>query len=339
MRKPLIAVVIAGLLGLAAVPHVAAQDLVIESRLFRGAKTEGLSLPAAAVVIKSFSDPVFLPAPPTPFAAETELAFITSMKSEISGVFKLSHVDHLSSGRLIWDGKKKSLGEALVLDGALYPIVYQPKSFDGQNLTLRIEVWRHAARETEAPGPRGRGPREDFDSAWGAGEKIMDTEMAIGPDDPVVLGFPVNGQAFFLSLQFGKSAAEAAGTDWYKSAGGEADWTGGFYVPPKPVYQVKPLYPESCKSKGIEGTVTVTVRTDRDGSVQSVRLWQKADPDLEKSAVEALRQWKFEPPLQKGLIGRAKPMPAVFFMSVDFKLQEVNATPPAATEKNRGPDK
>jgi TonB family protein len=290
------------------------------------------------VIIKSFSDPVFLPAPPTPFAAEAEMASVSSMKSEISGVFKLTQVEHLSSGRLVWDGKRRSLNEALVLDGALYPIVYQPKSFDGRNLALRIEVWRHEARDAAARKPKARERGEDFDSAWGEAEKIMDTEMAMGLDDPVVLGFPVNGQAFFLTLQIDKPSPEAVAKDWHKAPEGDPDGLFGFFIPPKPVFQVKPVYPETCKSKRIEGTVTVQIRTNREGLVERARVWQKAHPDLDKSSLEALRQWRFEPRLVKSTFGKPRPVPALFFMSVNFKLHEASATPPPTQEKKRGPD-
>ena len=304
---------------------LAGEDLVIESLFFR-ALTAGNVVPAApAVIVTSFSDPVFLPAPRASFAAEANLTYVSAMRAELTGVYRLNQVDYLTSGRLVWDGKKNVLNEAIVLDGMLYAISYFPQKREGSKLALRIEVWRHPGlpdlsqyHETWI-GERRIGSLPEsarIESAWGAGEKILNSEIATRLDDSVVFGFPVNGHAFFLSVKVKRQDEDLLRDKPIKAAPEEtASMMADSYVPPKPRVQVTPLYPANCVQKGTEGLVTLFVQTDESGKVISVRVWQKADPDLDRSALEALRQWTFNPFLEKD-----KPSASSFFMSVDFKL-------------------
>ena len=81
-----------------------------------------------------------------------------------------------------------------------------------------------------------------------------------------------------------------------------------------------PDYPETCKRANIEGTVALLIITDRKGNVENTRLISPAQPALDLAAVEAIRQWKFEPVVSKG-----RPVRAIFYMMVDFKLRKEGA--------------
>lgn len=317
--------VVAGILLFAASGALAGEDLIIESRFFRALTAESVAPAAPAVIVTSFSDPVFLPAPRASYAAEANLTYVSAMRAELTGVYRLNQVDYLTSGRLVWDGKKDVLHEAIVLDGMLYAISYRLQQQEGSKLALRVEVLRYQGlpklsqyRETWDGWQRIVSLTESakIESAWGAGEKILNSEIATRLDESVVFGFPVNGHAFFLSIQVKQQAGDDLRGKPVKVAPEETvSMTADSYVPPKPRVQVTPLYPESCKQKGIEGLVTLFVQTDESGKVKSVRVWQKADPDLDRSALEALRQWTFNPFLEKD-----RPSASSFFMSVDFKL-------------------
>ena len=55
-----------------------------------------------------------------------------------------------------------------------------------------------------------------------------------------------------------------------------------------------------------------------DGSVQTVRvLTAGVHPDLAIAAVDAVRQWKFEPTLLNG-----KPVPIKMKVTIDFRLKD-----------------
>jgi protein TonB len=66
-------------------------------------------------------------------------------------------------------------------------------------------------------------------------------------------------------------------------------------------YQVKPRYPESARRRGIEGTVLLKMRITAQGRVENVQVVRSAGyPDLDESAMEAVRRWRFEPARRNG---------------------------------------
>jgi TonB family protein len=62
-----------------------------------------------------------------------------------------------------------------------------------------------------------------------------------------------------------------------------------------------PVYPESAKSAGISGTVVLHAVVGMDGKLLSLRVMNgQVDPDLARSAVEAVSQWRYTPTLLNG---------------------------------------
>jgi len=68
----------------------------------------------------------------------------------------------------------------------------------------------------------------------------------------------------------------------------------GSIVPAKLVKRVQPIYPAEAREKGIEGTVKLKVIVGKDGSVTVVSIVE-GDPLLSPAAIEAVRQWRYEP--------------------------------------------
>jgi protein TonB len=61
-------------------------------------------------------------------------------------------------------------------------------------------------------------------------------------------------------------------------------------------YQVKPRYPESARRQGFEGTTLLKIRVSDTGRVEDVLIERSAGhQDLDHAAVEAVKQWRFEP--------------------------------------------
>ena len=69
---------------------------------------------------------------------------------------------------------------------------------------------------------------------------------------------------------------------------------------PRVVYQVGGNYPGELRGKKVEGVATVIFIVDSSGRVQNPRIEKSAHPALEKPALEAVRQWKFEPGVKGG---------------------------------------
>ena len=61
-------------------------------------------------------------------------------------------------------------------------------------------------------------------------------------------------------------------------------------------YQVKPRYPESARRQGFEGTTLLKIHVSDTGRVEDVLIERSAGhEDLDLAAMEAVKQWRFEP--------------------------------------------
>lgn len=66
-------------------------------------------------------------------------------------------------------------------------------------------------------------------------------------------------------------------------------------------YSPAPQYPESARRQGQEGTVEMRVYIDDEGTVTRVELATSSGHELlDRSARQALKQWRFQPALQGG---------------------------------------
>ena len=92
---------------------------------------------------------------------------------------------------------------------------------------------------------------------------------------------------------------------------------GGNIRPPRKLKDVKPIYPESMQEAGVEGLVNIEAVIGRDGSVTAGRVTSaQVHPELASAALDAVRQWKFEPTLLNG-----GPVEVVMTVSVSFTLE------------------
>ena len=70
--------------------------------------------------------------------------------------------------------------------------------------------------------------------------------------------------------------------------------------PPLPTIMVSPSYPRAARDAGIHGVVDVECVIDDGGEPTACRVVKSPDPRLEKSAIEAVAQWRFKPALRNG---------------------------------------
>jgi protein TonB len=69
---------------------------------------------------------------------------------------------------------------------------------------------------------------------------------------------------------------------------------------PRPIYQAAPTYPVDLRQKKVEGTVHVLFVVDPQGRVADVRIEKSSLDAFERPALEAVKQWRFEPAVRKG---------------------------------------
>jgi protein TonB len=74
---------------------------------------------------------------------------------------------------------------------------------------------------------------------------------------------------------------------------------GGNVTAAKLVNQVKPNYPPLARQTRISGTVRLHAIIGKDGTVQSLQL-ESGHPLLVQAALDAVRQWRYQPTLLNG---------------------------------------
>jgi len=86
--------------------------------------------------------------------------------------------------------------------------------------------------------------------------------------------------------------------------------------PPRIRREVKPSYTEEARRAGVEGEVVLEIVVRSDGSVADVRVLRRLGSGLDERAIDAVRQWRFDPALRQGT-----PVDVVVEVSVEFKLR------------------
>lgn len=69
---------------------------------------------------------------------------------------------------------------------------------------------------------------------------------------------------------------------------------------PTPSHVVPPVYPPEWRAKNLTGRVTVDFYIDETGGVRMPTVAPDTDPLLGASAIAAVREWRFSPPLHQG---------------------------------------
>lgn len=84
--------------------------------------------------------------------------------------------------------------------------------------------------------------------------------------------------------------------------------------PPRLIKRVSPEYPEIARQARVFGAVKLEATTDVYGRVREVRLLESI-PLLDQAAIDAVRQWIYEPMVVNG-----RPLSVVFKVTVSFVL-------------------
>jgi len=114
------------------------------------------------------------------------------------------------------------------------------------------------------------------------------------------------------------AGGEGSGSDGSRQVASRANPTGlTSFARPAGGYQTRPRYPDSARRQGIEGETLLRFQVLPTGRVTSVTVARSAGhPDLDRSAVEAVQTWLFEP------ARRGKEAVAVWVtLPVRFQLQ------------------
>ncbi len=85
---------------------------------------------------------------------------------------------------------------------------------------------------------------------------------------------------------------------------------------PVAVDKAPPVYPKAAKEEGVQGIVLLSATLDTQGTPRDIRVLQSPDPRLTEAALQAARQWRWEPARRSD----GTPIPVYFTLTFNFRL-------------------
>jgi TonB family protein len=221
---------------------------------------------------------------------------------QIKKVFSLKDVGLLTEANLVWEkGNTEKAFHMFRINGQEYLVMVTPGRLPERN-HFHIQVFEQSAASKAS---------------------LLDTEFSLPDKSAAVFGFEdTKLKSYFITLRVARWLGEPA------AAGGEGKVLGGVVSgvlktgekvkPPKLVKQVDPIYPKEAAKAGVEGVVIMEVTTDTYGRIAAVKVLRSI-PLLDQAAIDAVKQWVYEPMIING-----QPQPVVFTVTVRFNLDKDN---------------
>ena len=98
----------------------------------------------------------------------------------------------------------------------------------------------------------------------------------------------------------GSGRGPGVGPGWGGGIGGGVYRVGGGVTAPRLIYGPEPEFSEEARKAKYQGTVVLRLVVGPDGRTHDVRVQQSLGMGLDEKAIEAIRQWKFEPSRKDG---------------------------------------
>jgi len=141
--------------------------------------------------------------------------------------------------------------------------------------------------------------------------------------DPLssILGPPSNGPGTGGGIGSGSGGGVGSGhgpgvgPGWGGGIGGGVYHVGGGITAPHLIYGPEPEFSEEARKAKYQGTVELEIVVGTDGRTHDIRVAQSLGMGLDEKAIEAIRQWKFEPSRKDGI-----PVAVLVDIEVDFHL-------------------
>jgi len=114
----------------------------------------------------------------------------------------------------------------------------------------------------------------------------------------------------------GEGAGSGIGDGFGGGTGGGPYRPGAGIEPPRLLREVKAVYTEEARRRGLTGDVLLEIVVRRDGSVGDVSVMRGLGAGLEERAIEAVRQWRFAPARRRGT-----PVDVIVDVAVEFTLR------------------
>lgn len=130
---------------------------------------------------------------------------------------------------------------------------------------------------------------------------------ALGDPLSALLGPPSNGIGSGGGIGsgtgggVGSGRGPGVGPGWGGGIGGGAYRVGGGVTSPRILYAPDPEFSEEARKAKYQGTVVLWLVVGPDGRAHDIRVQQSLGMGLDEKAIEAIRQWRFEPGRKDGV--------------------------------------
>ena len=242
-----------------------------------------------------------------PAVTSSYLSFVTFANFEdeadaaadegIKKVFSLKDIGLLTEATLAWEkGQSDRAFHMFRIDGQEYLVMVTPGRLP-ERTHFHIQVFEQGASNKAS---------------------LLDTEFSLPEKTAAVFGFEDSKlKSYFITLRVARWVGEGAGGGPAKGGAASAVLkTGEKVKPPKLVHDVPPVYPEAARKAGVQGVVILQATADTYGHVSEVKVLRSV-PLLDQAAIDALKQWVYEPMVIDG-----KPQPVTFTVTVQFRLDD-----------------
>ena len=143
----------------------------------------------------------------------------------------------------------------------------------------------------------------------------------LGDPRAAILGPPSNGTGSGASIGIGAGSAIGGGLGSGVGAGIGGGYSGGVFrvgggvSAPRAIYKPDPEYSPEARQAKYQGTVVLSLIVTPDGRAHDLRVARSLGMGLDEKAIEAVRQWRFEPARKDG-----KPVAVAVDVEVNFRL-------------------
>jgi periplasmic protein TonB len=195
---------------------------------------------------------------------------------------------------------------------------------DRDKLELRGSLPRFARQQVTPPAivVRNERPRLVAEpTVVGPPALTVPPTSQIGNPVSAILEPPSNGTGFGDGIGSGSGggigSGEGAGfgPGHGGGTGGGAFRVGGEVSAPRPIYDPDPEYSEEARHARFQGKVLLWVVVGPDGRPRDIRVQRSVGMGLDEKAIEAVRQWRFEPSMKDG-----HPVAVQVNIEVSFRL-------------------
>jgi len=241
----------------------------------------------------------------------------------------------LGSGRFVATHRHETHQQVIALVTEVSPYVLPPSAATGggggggdrDKLQASRGILPRFAREQIAPPAvvvRNEDPKLAVEPTVVVPPEIHLALPQTGPlGDPLssILGPPSNGTGSGGGIGsgsgggIGSGRGPGVGPGWGGGIGGGAYHVGGGVTAPRVLYAPEPEFSDEARKAKFQGTVVLWCVVGTDGRTHENRVYRSLGMGLDEKAMEAIRDWRFEPGRKDGV-----PVAVQITIEVNFRL-------------------